>query len=99
MSGLLFRIPNSELRTPNPWLPWWGITLLGGAIAVGTFFAGNFWANRRHKSRLFLAGNSATEAVTEEIPAAFDGRKQTTLSGTTVDIGKPEDTQKTHPMN
>jgi RND family efflux transporter MFP subunit len=84
---------NAESRITQPFLLWWGMTLLGGAIAVGTFFAGNFWANRRFKSRLLLAGNSPTEA------AEFDGRKQPTLSGTTLDIGKSEDTQKTRPID
>ncbi|MBW4622305.1 MAG: efflux RND transporter periplasmic adaptor subunit [Cyanosarcina radialis HA8281-LM2] len=89
----------SENSNSQPLLPWWGITLLGGAIAVGTFFAGNFWANRRLKSRLLFAGNSPTEAVAEEIPVDLDGHKQPTLSGTPIDIGEPEKPQKTHPMN
>lgn len=30
-------------------LPWWVVIPVGGTIAVGTFFAGMYWANRRPK--------------------------------------------------
>lgn len=36
----------------NGQLPWWMIIPTGGAIAVGTFFAGTYWANRRHRKAL-----------------------------------------------
>ncbi|MBD2121798.1 efflux RND transporter periplasmic adaptor subunit [Trichocoleus sp. FACHB-262] len=33
----------------QPAIPWWMVIPVGGAIAAGTFGAGVYWANRRHR--------------------------------------------------
>lgn len=33
-------------------LPWWMVIPVGGAMSAGTFWAGMYWANRRHRKRL-----------------------------------------------
>jgi len=56
--------PNPEATaqpgTPNQngQIPWWATIPIGGAIAVGTFWAGMTWANRRHQKTLALARDS-----------------------------------------
>ncbi|MBW4486544.1 MAG: efflux RND transporter periplasmic adaptor subunit [Trichocoleus desertorum ATA4-8-CV12] len=35
--------------TSQPAIPWWLVIPAGGAIAAGTFGAGVYWANRRHR--------------------------------------------------
>jgi cobalt-zinc-cadmium efflux system membrane fusion protein len=45
-------------------LPWWLVLPAGGAIAVGTFWAGTVWSSRRQR-RLQPAGENATPHETE----------------------------------
>lgn len=40
---------HSEPSTQNSPFPWWIVIPVGGAIAAGTFWAGMYWANRRHR--------------------------------------------------
>jgi cobalt-zinc-cadmium efflux system membrane fusion protein len=41
--------PVVTTASPAMPLPWWLVIPAGGAIAAGTFFAGMYWANRRHR--------------------------------------------------
>jgi len=51
--------------SPEGQLPWWGVLPISGAIAIGTFWAGTYWANRRNRRELALVmdrdGNGSVE--------------------------------------
>lgn len=52
-------------NSPEGQLPWWGVLPISGAIAIGTFWAGTYWANRRNRRELALVmdgdGNGSVE--------------------------------------
>ncbi|GAB4339016.1 MAG: efflux RND transporter periplasmic adaptor subunit [Leptolyngbyaceae cyanobacterium] len=45
---------HSELKTQNLPFPWWWVLPAGGTIAVGTFWAGMYWARRNDRRRTLV---------------------------------------------
>jgi membrane fusion protein, heavy metal efflux system len=48
---------SSDAQNSTSTIPWWWMSLGAGAIGVGTFLAGVFWARQRVKRDLILAKN------------------------------------------
>ena len=57
---------SSGVNLQNLALPWWGLSLLGVAIAATTFWAGGAWANRRSQIRLKPQQGQSNEPSTYE---------------------------------
>jgi membrane fusion protein, heavy metal efflux system len=47
-TGILLNLVNQPVS-------WWTVVSVGGAISAGTFFAGTYWANHRHRRQLATA--------------------------------------------